>query len=290
MNKKASQLPPWFSLERYAWIEPLLKDDPSLLCYEFDFRAEALSCGDARIKANICESIAFGCGRIIESLPYDPESWHDDAVNTLENAILEAESSNPNALLESSYPVSAMKVADLVRLSLQTDQALLDIGERVWDGSDVTEHLSIDSHVTKRHPPHPIESVEVHCKIRLDYSDDAILENLRNVLPVWRRQLNEAAGRDITKPQTANTGLAKLVSYRLIPILDLKLWADEKNLVIPVRTLVAAIFPNGERGEDDYRKTIQPLLNGLVTRQGRRNLFSAAFITELAKNRKLSDV
>lgn len=95
-----------------------------------------------------------------------------------------------------------------------------------------------------------------------EYSDKEILASIEKLLPIWREQL------DFPEPKvnfSKESEKKKIVSYRLIPLMDLLIWAESENLIIPHRLLAIALFPKGEKGEVELKQTVFPLLYKMLS-------------------------
>lgn len=91
----------------------------------------------------------------------------------------------------------------------------------------------------------------VDLSIYLDsHTDDEILGQLADLLPKWRSQLdlpepnkkrNETTGR---KRQSEESIIKKLIEYRIIPMLDLILWAGLNGFEYTAEQLSRDLYPN----------------------------------------------
>lgn len=64
------------------------------------------------------------------------------------------------------------------------------------------------------------------------------------------------------KPTEVN--LRKLVDYKVLPYLDLKLWEEVNKKKIKKSVLCAALFPNGEKGDAELSEQVQTLAEASV--------------------------
>lgn len=85
--------------------------------------------------------------------------------------------------------------------------------------------------------------------------DSLLIEQFRLTLQSLREPKNP--GGICFRVGARKPDLSRLVEYRVLPYLDLKIWENESGAHIPNRVVADAIFPDSERrGEEDVRKTI----------------------------------
>ena len=94
-------------------------------------------------------------------------------------------------------------------------------------------------------------------------TDKEIKADLEKLLPAWREAL------EIDEPEGIYYSKAldyeKVASYGIIPLLDLMIWEKLTNQKIPLRVLVVALFPRGEKGENELKQTVIPLAMKLIS-------------------------
>lgn len=108
------------------------------------------------------------------------------------------------------------------------------------------------------------ESQTLNLSINLDYSDDLILKELKQLLPKLREQMNWPA---VAKGKHTPSIRDRLSEHKVIPFLDLSYWAQVEGKEIPYRVYAAALFKeaqNGEKGEEYIRKTLKPFLDKVM--------------------------
>ena len=94
-----------------------------------------------------------------------------------------------------------------------------------------------------------------------EYCDEDIIKDVQQLLPFWRKQLS------VDEPDVINQrkdDVQKIVNYQLIPLLDLLLWSAANRRKIPNSVMTVALFPNGEKGEVEFRQTVLPMLHKLL--------------------------
>lgn len=93
------------------------------------------------------------------------------------------------------------------------------------------------------------------------YNDIELLTLLKELIPQWRQQLDlKEPPNFIGKP----SAVKRLLKYRVIPYLDLKIWGKFKNVTIPHKISVLALYPEGERGEIEFVQTVLPFVNKIL--------------------------
>ena len=91
--------------------------------------------------------------------------------------------------------------------------------------------------------------------IDLNTDDEAILKELKALLPIIREELN-APDPGIS----LNIALKKALNYRAIPYLDILIWSKQNGLKITDDTIAAALFPEGHRDAYFIRSTLKKFL------------------------------
>jgi len=90
-------------------------------------------------------------------------------------------------------------------------------------------------------------------------SDEEVLNSLKVMLPVWRNEYQ------IKESKIEKFGLAKvikLIDYRILPMIDLLLWAKLKKIVLTNTVLSRVLYPkltDEIRGEEQLKETDRPL-------------------------------
>ncbi|WP_432697181.1 DUF6387 family protein [Marinobacterium sp. YM272] len=102
----------------------------------------------------------------------------------------------------------------------------------------------------------------------LEYTDDEIIEGIRQTLPKWRRQkgMPNRAG-DIAMRSSMVT-IKKLVNYRVIPILDILLWARYRKVKVWPALLSRVVWDGADgviKTVDHLRDTIMPFVYNIAT-------------------------
>lgn len=116
-------------------------------------------------------------------------------------------------------------------------------------------------------------------------SDDEIIGSLRTLLPLWRKEYG-IKGR---KQEAFGLGkIIKLVDYRILPMMDLLMWAKLKNVSLSNTILSRVLYPkltDEVRGDEQLKDTDRPIAEKALSGGTCKNIES--FIN---KNRHLMDL
>lgn len=90
-----------------------------------------------------------------------------------------------------------------------------------------------------------------------NHTDKEIIADIIKLLPEWRKclEIEEPDGILYSK----ELDYKKVVSYRIIPLLDLMLHEKINNKKFPLRVLATALYPKAEKGENELKQTVIPL-------------------------------
>lgn len=107
------------------------------------------------------------------------------------------------------------------------------------------------------------DEFNTYVTVNLEKSDDQILDELKVLLPSLRESLKADKVRKTFKP----SDIQKVRNYRVLPLIDLLFWSKLENVKIKQSVLSKCLFPNGEKGEEDFRKTIIPFAEKVSNRR-----------------------
>lgn len=143
----------------------------------------------------------------------------------------------------------------------------LSLIEMQWNGEAANKHINSSSTTISA----PYKSYDLafsdetnllNLSISLNFPDHQIIEELKKLLPTYRNQLNAKKPGSLYK----KSDYSKIISYNILPLTDLIIWAKAEGKHIPLSVLAVCLFPDGSKGEEDIRKTIIPFMER-VTRQ-----------------------
>jgi hypothetical protein len=94
------------------------------------------------------------------------------------------------------------------------------------------------------------------------FQDKDIIDSFKSCLKKWRQDLDIKVDDkfNFVKPSHRS----KIIEYNIIAYLDLLIWATASNIDIPYRVYTAALFPNGEKGEIEFRQTIKVFADKII--------------------------
>lgn len=103
---------------------------------------------------------------------------------------------------------------------------------------------------------------KAHIVINIEkYSNKEIMKNIELMLPEWRKELG------ISEPQkvflSKQSVYKKVLEYQVIAFLDLWIWKLVNKVSIPHKISVIALYPNGEKGENELKQTVIPFVQKL---------------------------
>lgn len=101
----------------------------------------------------------------------------------------------------------------------------------------------------------------INIKLALRAPDSVLLDEIRVLLPVYRKILNQPEPELTFK----KTDPQKIIDYRVIPIIDLYIWGLIERKKVPNSVIAAAIFQYGEKGDYELRKTIAPFIDRITS-------------------------
>lgn len=132
-------------------------------------------------------------------------------------------------------------------------------------------------------PDHPLY---LWLNIRL-LTDDEVVEHVKRMLPQWRKEYG------ITEPEIGSfrfglSTIKKVITFRIIPMLDLMLWVKRHGTKISYEQMSRLLYPNDSediRGGSQIKDTDKPFAEKTLTRE-----FERLFNIYLSKNDYMMDV
>jgi len=106
----------------------------------------------------------------------------------------------------------------------------------------------------------PFLSNKIWANIYLnDYTDEQILSDLKALLPKWREETGWYGPK---KPEwrVGEGSFVKLISHRVIPLMDLMIWERHSGVRIKDAVLAHILSGNEIKGEEQIRKTLKGFL------------------------------
>lgn len=103
--------------------------------------------------------------------------------------------------------------------------------------------------------------VDYPITINPSYPDNVIIEELKKMLV----KIRDKRGIHDRNRVLSKRDLINWASYKLLPYFDLKLLEIYKGIKITNSVICSALYPKGEYGEDNLRKSVEPLRQKVLT-------------------------
>lgn len=92
--------------------------------------------------------------------------------------------------------------------------------------------------------------------------DEILLSEFKRLIPIWRKELNVEKSLSISSSWAVVR--KKIIDYKVIPYIDLTIWAYANRITIPHGIMSIALFPCGERDLFSIAQTIKPFVETLM--------------------------
>ncbi|GHA07659.1 DUF6387 family protein [Oceanisphaera arctica] len=234
---KPEQLPEWFNLERY---EALLSLSVADFIMQMDFRVWA------KDPETIKENLIHIADNALAPVAFEGDSgeWKD-GVCDLTVGNYASPLSNFHLCL---YDAAARKKG-----------AYGEKAEQSASRQFVIEGITLDKAQAFKSVPRPmVDRLPVSLNLE-DATDEQIVDELRNLLPLWRKQTNTPE----PKPERERAGfsiLTRLVEYQAISMMDLMLWEQAEDVRITNELMARVLFPDHSRGGQHIAQTNRPFV------------------------------
>lgn len=93
--------------------------------------------------------------------------------------------------------------------------------------------------------------------------DEILLSEFKRLIPIWRKELKVEMNPSIGSSWAVVH--KKIIDYKVIPYIDLTIWAYANRVTIPHGIMAIALFPCGERDLFSITQTIKPFVETLMT-------------------------
>lgn len=268
--KSTKDLPKWFKLANYDYLLSLSDDDIAheLICHESLFcnskqqpsiKQCIYSCvfnGEPNILA--WEKACDEYGQQPEIIKqYERDQEKRKMQRNEEYKILDK--LRPSLTLPMVDGVTYVSLFDTLKDSTFLQQQgfiTYDGSERFHDQALFQSFVPISTYKLRYNEPNYHYTISCNLHIE-EHTDHEILEAIKTLLPIWRKKTGYPEPQKILQKPS---DMKRVVKYKLIPLLDLKSWANIEKVKIENRVLVTALFPDGEYGENNLTQTIMPFL------------------------------
>lgn len=112
-------------------------------------------------------------------------------------------------------------------------------------GAPILADISRGQTPKKVYEPVKLNKGEIDCLINLhSYTDKEIIQSLSDLLPVLRERKGIPEPNKSEAGQVGPSTIKRIVEYRVIPMLDLVLWAKHKGFKYSTEQLVRVLYPD----------------------------------------------
>ncbi len=100
--------------------------------------------------------------------------------------------------------------------------------------------------------------------VNTNYPDHIIVEEVKKILA----KIRSKKGFNNKNKALSRKDLINWASYRLLPYFDLKILEIYEGIKITNSVICSVLYPKGEYGEDNLRKSVEPLMKKVLTQVG----------------------
>lgn len=105
-----------------------------------------------------------------------------------------------------------------------------------------------------------------------DATDDEIITSLTNLLPLWRKKLKVPEKDHIARKRIGIKTIQKLVSNRVLPIVDLLIWGEKVGKEVTNPMISALAFSDDPKDTQAIKESIKPFAIESISQQYTRLL------------------
>ncbi|EFA4612342.1 DUF6387 family protein [Escherichia albertii] len=91
-----------------------------------------------------------------------------------------------------------------------------------------------------------------------DATDDEIITSLTHLLPLWRKELKVPEREHVAQKRIGLKTLQKLISNRVIPIVDLLIWGEKSGKEVSNPMISALVFSDDPKDTQAIKESIKP--------------------------------
>lgn len=259
-----NEIPKWFSYERYNQLSGLTKGRFLKQVY---FRIASIHDFHDGVERGVPMDELFENSIVVDESMMRLEDLNDfhnmEEYDEINNGLVGCGGISPMSIGSASMIVDSGWInehrAEFELRQEQVRTGYIDTDDLELMSDEFYAPLSL--HLKKNH-----DETGVYSYIDLDYSDEFLIEDLKRVLPMWRKAMGEIDGGDSVKINF-DVLLKKSLEYRVVQILDLKLWAMENEISVPNSVIVAAVYPLGEKGEYQLIQTVNKFIEKILSKK-----------------------
>lgn len=277
--RRASDLPTWFDLTKYAGAESM---DAAGWYEQLSMRRDLSGLvgsprWDSWKEIDNPPTTSDRCKEILEIIRLNP--LPDVSENLLLRIYFYGGAMHEIKLRDPKYSrgVHLATVRELYMTERNIDEPNRDYARNFFaqfDQNDWLDDLPIEF-PCKDWIDEPVDAISssygfhVNARVNLMVPDKLLVEQFKLMLAELRRS-------GVFVENYAKFDFSGWIRFGILPYLDLKIWEKEAGIKIPNRVMADAIFPPGEGGEEVVRKTTEKLAKQLLTLKNLETLASLA--------------
>lgn len=259
--KKTSELPAWFSLEKYEMAENL---DAAGWYAQLSIRSRCLSFLSQG--HNISEILGLIREEpIIDVVKPGFLSFHYHRGMFYEQPVIAQSMHGVHSLTVHELYMTEINIEESERIQAK---AFFERVERTFRAppEDLEESSSIENPDFLYEPVHQVSSkprVNALLGVNLMLPDKELVEQFKAYLPVLR----EECDAEFFSKKWHRPDFDDLVEFGVLPYLDLIIWEKERDVEILQKVMEEALFSSYDGSEDRVRKTTAPKAKKLISKE-----------------------
>jgi uncharacterized protein DUF6387 len=266
--KKLEDMPAWFSHDSYSVFDDFSFEE---LYKEIQLRTSIDSAigyfqRNKGVYKSIKEHNAFewhAYNSILSGLPMlsklSPDNGENFECFSSEDALIDSQLS-----FYHNNGVRMMGAGELRHLHgklVETCGPSEHVGDFNLDLLDVKRFLLPVAHLLRDADVYSSHQVPVVIDLA-SFTDREIISGIEVMLKSMRKQL---CAIEPDKSRVWASDSRKILTYKVLQTLDLKLWQKYEGIKIKKSVLIVALYPNGERGEVEFDATVSPFIKKLTS-------------------------
>ncbi len=176
-----------------------------------------------------------------------------------ESLEIEISNSDYHYFMENYLPVAELYISDLNKISNFVEQ----IGQHTFSIDHDKSSNSI-GYILNSIKDFGLGCYEYPIKINPYYPDSVIIKEIENLLAKVRKKF----GFDSINKVLSRKDLLNWASYKLLAYFDLKILEKYEGVKITNSVICSILYPKGEYGEDNLRKSVYPIMSNILSQVG----------------------
>lgn len=262
--KNRSELPKWFSLEKYDLAKTL---DAAGWYVQLYIRSRCLSFLPAGKNISGILNL-IRAAPIIDVTANSDLSFHYHRGMFYEEPIIEQSKHGVHSLTVHELYMAAINMEESKRIQAKAFFEII-LNSLLGVSAESPRDLSILSRKKTAFLYEPVHHVlskpldQAMIGVNLLLPDRVLVEQFKSYLPLLR----EECGAELFSEKWHQPDFAEWARLGVLPYLDLMIWAQEEDKKITYQVLEEAIFPSREGSEGRVRKTTAPKAEQLMSRE-----------------------